>query len=446
MAITIPTKPAELEEMLGDSARMQAVFKDKEAFKGFIVAYATAFAKTDQATIDAQIEEAKKAAVEAVTALLKEQGIKRPLSALPEVGARNAFYNKTAVGVAMDGKFETPAEFLKAIWHREISRRGGVHDERLNIRNDMSGVIGADGGFLVPETLRAELLRISLETAVVRPRARTIPMESLTVPFPVIRDSTHASTVYGGISGTWASESETLTESAPTFGRILLTAKKLTAYTEVPNELIADSIISFEAFINQMFPEALAYFEDDAFLVGDGSDRPLGATHASNPCLIAQAKETGQDASTIVWENLIKIYSRMLPASLGRGVWVANIDTFPQLAVMSLSVGTGGAAIWLNNGVVGPPMSILGRPVIFTEKVENLGDQGDIGFYDFGYYLIGDRQAMSAASSPHFKFQNDQTVYRFIERVDGQPWLQSALTPRKSTTTLSPFVTLAARA
>ena len=445
MAIAIPTKPEELEEMLGDSARMQEVFKDKDAFKSLITNYAKTFVQAN-ATVDEQIEAAKKAAVEAVQAMLKEQGVNRLPRQLPEPGRNAALYNKNAAGAAMDGKFDTPAEFFKAIWHREIARNGGIHDDRLKVRNDLSSVIGADGGFLVPETLRAELLRISLETAIVRSRARIIPMESLTVPFPVIRDSSHASSVYGGIVGYWDAESASLTESQPSFGRILLTAKKLTAYTEVPNELIADSILSFEALINSMFPEALAYFEDDAFLVGDGSDQPLGALHSTNPALIAQAKETGQDADTIVWENLVKMYSRMLPSSLGRAVWIANIDTFPQLAVMSLSVGTGGSAIWLNNGVQGPPMTILGRPVIFTEKVENLGDQGDISLVDFGYYLIGDRQAMSASSSAHFKFQNDQTVYRFIERVDGQPWLQSALTPRKSTTTLSPFVTLAERA
>ena len=87
-----------------------------------------------------------------------------------------------------------------------------------------------------------------------------------------------------------------------------------------------------------------------------------------------------------------------------------------------------------------------GRPVIFTEKMPVLGTQGDIGLYDFGYYLIGDRQAISMASSPHFKFQNDQTVYRFIERVDGRPWLQTALTPRNAGPTLSPFVQVATRA
>jgi HK97 family phage major capsid protein len=136
----------------------------------------------------------------------------------------------------------------------------------------------------------------------------------------------------------------------------------------------------------------------------------------------------------------------MLPSSLGRAVWICSINTFPELATMALSVGTGGSAIWLNNGAVGPPMTILGRPVIFTEKTPTLGTVGDICLVDFGFYLIGDRQVMSAMSSPHFKFQNDQTAYRIIERVDGRPWIQSAITPRNNGDTLSPFVALATRA
>jgi len=87
-------------------------------------------------------------------------------------------------------------------------------------------------------------------------------------------------------------------------------------------------------------------------------------------------------------------------------------------------------------------MTIFGRPVFFTEKVPKLGTTGALSFVDFGFYLIGDRQVMSAMSSPHFKFQNDQTAYRIIERVDGRPWLNSAITPKNTGPTLSPFVTL----
>ena len=52
---------------------------------------------------------------------------------------------------------------------------------------------------------------------------------------------------------------------------------------------------------------------------------------------------------------------------------------------------------------------------------------------------------MTAESSPHFKFSTDITAYRFIERIDGRPWLTSAITPRKGSNTLSPFVKIAAR-
>jgi HK97 family phage major capsid protein len=139
------------------------------------------------------------------------------------------------------------------------------------------------------------------------------------------------------------------------------------------------------------------------------------------------------------------MYARMLPSSLSRAVWICSIDTFPELATMALSVGTGGSAVWLNNGVEGPPATILGRPVVFTEKTPALGNDGDINFVDLGYYLIGDRQVMSAMSSPHFRFQNDETAYRIIERIDGQPWLKSAITPKNSGPTLSPFVQMADR-
>ena len=48
------------------------------------------------------------------------------------------------------------------------------------------------------------------------------------------------------------------------------------------------------------------------------------------------------------------------------------------------------------------------------------------------------------AASEQFAFQNDQTAYRIIERVDGRPWLQSPLTPHNGGPTLSAYVGLSA--
>jgi HK97 family phage major capsid protein len=361
------------------------------------------------------------------------------------VNKAGGLHNPRAMGAAIDGDYQDSSEFFKTIWHQ--SDRTATNQSKLSrLRNAFSSTVPSEGGFLIPETLRSELLRVSLETGIVRSRARVIPMETLRVPFPAIDSTSNVSSVFGGIVGYWTEEGAALTESQASFGRIVLDAKKLTAYTTVPNELLSDSILSFQAFIDEIFPEALAFYEDLSFLKGDGVGQPLGALSTLNNAIVTVAAEAGQATATIVWENIIKMYARMLPGSLGRAVWVTSIDTFPELATMALAVGTGGSAIWLNNGQSGPPMTILGRPVVFTEKASGLlGAQGDISFVDFGFYLIGDRQVMSAMSSPHFKFGNDQTAYRIIERVDGHPWLTQAITPQNAGPTLSPFVQLAAR-
>ncbi len=445
----IPESSEELAEVMADDKRRQEIFADATSAAEFQAAYVKSI-NSKRPDISKQINDGVKAGLDAA---LEEWGVKdvnRPdvTVNINEVEQpKSKLYNKHALGAgrskdgktSYDNEFSDTADFLQSIFHQNYAGK----ERWSRIRNDYSSLDAATGGFLVPENLRAELLRVALETAVVRSRARVIPMDSARVPFPTVDSTSNASTVFGGVAAYWTEEGAAMTESEATFGRVVLDASKLTAYCEVPNELLQDSIISFSAFIDSIFPSAISWFEDIAFLRGTGVGQPLGVM--LSPALVSVAKESLQPADTIVWENLVNMYSRMLPSSLGSAVWVANINTFPQLATMALAVGTGGSAIWMNSGVGSPPTTILGRPVIFTEKMETLGGGGsgkDIAFIDFGYYLIGDRMQMRAESSPHVKFQNDITAYRIIERVDGRGWLQSPITPNKGTTTLSPFVTL----
>jgi HK97 family phage major capsid protein len=140
------------------------------------------------------------------------------------------------------------------------------------------------------------------------------------------------------------------------------------------------------------------------------------------------------------------MYCRMLPQSLNRAAWVISPDAMPSL--LQMTVGAGNAAIWIGggnfpSGVGQPPMSMLGLPIIVSEKARAVTTAGDVNLVDFGYYLIGDRQAMSARQSEEFRFQNDITAFRIIERLDGRPWLASAITPQNGGATLSPFIKLA---
>ena len=445
----IPRNDAELEEMFNDKETLKSVFASADSSKQFVRDYAHQFNKASQGDLDAQIaSEVQKGLIEfaKTQGSTDAKGDARRLNLAPKQNYTRIadHYNAKAPGAKLDDEFPELRDYLKAVWHGARTKEALANQHKIkDIQNAFGSNVPSDGGFLIPEYLRSELLRVALEKAMIRPLARVIPMETLTVPFPMIDSTSNASNIYGGVTAFWTEEAGSLTDSSPTFGRVKLEAKKLTAYSEIPNELFQDSIISLEMFIGEIFPEAIAWFEDIAFITGTGVGEPLGFQNGA--AVVSVAKETGQAANTIVWENLVKMYARMLPSSQANAVWLCNIDTFPELATMSLSVGTGGSAIWLQNGVGGPPMSILGRPVMFTEKVPTLGTVGDINLVDMSYYLIGDRQAMQMDTSPHYRFQTDLTATRFIERLDGRPWIQSAVTPNQGTNTLSPFVSLATR-
>ena len=465
----VPIKASEFEEFLADQEKMAPYFengKPKPEFAELVKGYVRA-SKTRQ-TKDAKLQIRDQAHAIARQMLMdggytkddateRAKAIKSPVD-MGGGQAKAMLAKPVSKGVQaakqIDAVFGHSANYFQAIWDgagnlpnaADLAR---MRTEALRITNSFGSIIPGDGGFLIPETLRAEILRIQLEQSLVRPHARVIPMDSLRVPIPTIDDTSHVSSVYGGVTAYWTEEAAAATESSASFGRVVLDAKKLTGYAEIPNELLADAV-AFSGFFDQIFPEALNFFADVSFFTGTGDSEPTG--FIGNKAVAKVSKQTNQAAATIVWQNLVKMYARMLPTSLSRCIWIANIEAFPELATMALSVGTGGGPIWIGNmaggqsGAQTPPATILGRPLYLTEKASALGTQGDITLVDLGYYLIGDRQMMQASQSPHFKFSSDKTAFRLVERIDGRPWLQSAITPHKGSSTLSAFVELETRA
>ena len=446
--IPVPQNAEELREQLTDRSTMAELMADPAKFADHIERGVTARLKADPG----QLAQVKEQTQSFMIDWLREQqgdsdGVAHRLNLdNPNARARirpNTVYNKSAIGAQHDKAFDSPDEFFHSI-STHAYKNEGLSRKLETLKNDLSSVKPSDGGFLIPEILRAELLRVSLETAIVRSRARVIPMDSLTVPFPMVDATSNVSSVYGGITGYWTEEGATLTESQPRFGRVTLRASKLALYTEIPNELMQDARPSMAAFINDIFPEAIAWFEDVAFFVGGGVGEPLGFLNA--PATVA-VDRAGSSTDTVAWVDIANMYSRMLPQSLSRAVWVISPDVLPQLLTMELSSGSG--PVWMGGGQFASgsnaaPMSMLGAPIVVSEKARALGTQGDINFVDFGFYLLGDRQAMSARQSEEFRFSSDVTAFRVIERLDGRPWLQSAITPQNnSANTLSPFVALA---
>lgn len=447
----IPTGGDELKEMLNDSGKMQELFKNPARFGEFINKYAEA-QMTEKNEISVQVrEETQRVLAEFVKTQKSNIPTNfNPLDKPRTAGAsKGAFYNKRAPGAAIDeaGLFGGDyTRMLQALSPQAVKGEMGMPDEVMadvaklkKIQNSFGSIVPADGGFLVPEQLRSDLMSATVAQALVRPLATVIPMDTARVAIPYVDATTEAGGIFNGLTFYWTEEAAALTETQTKFGQVTLDANKLTGFVAAPNELVADAT-AFGAFLDQALPRGIAAAEDYAFINGNGVGKPLG--FLNNTATVTSTAVSGQGANTLVWENIVAMYSRMLPSSLASAVWVASIDTFPQLATMALSVGTGGSAVWLNNGVAGPPVTILGRPVYFTGSTPALGTTGDIAFVDFNYYLIGDRSTWQVSASEHYLFGNDKTCYRIIERVDGRPWIQSAITPANSGPTLSPFVQL----
>lgn len=475
--LNAPSDSAGLQEVLSDPTKLQAYFSPAAVANGDTKTFLNAYAKETAKRDPELIAEVKAELQAGIFDLARENGLEgksgrvgatlrngRPVVTDGGTAAvskgRGAVYNKASDGARLETelkateRFSNMGEYCQAIMELRLPSTKPGREEMKNklmriqeLQNSFSSEEPGAGGFLIPEIMRSEMLQLALEESIVRSKATVIPMSTLRVPVPTVDDTSHVSSLFGGVTYYWTEEAASLTESQATFGKVVLDAKKLTGFFKVPAELLQDAP-AFAAWFDERIPRGLAWAEDVAFMTGDGVGTPLG--FINSPASVQVTAETGQDTGTIAWENIVKMYSRMLPQSLPNACWVASIDTFPQLATMALSVGTGGGPVWLghymNPGDKTPPMSILGRPVYFTEKTPALGTTGDISFVDLSYYLIGDRQAVSVDASEHFLFQNNQVAYRIIERVDGRPWLQSPLTPHNgSSATLSPFVQIATR-
>lgn len=454
----LPETVADWENYLGgiqSPADFSARFESGE-FKAALNSYANK-RNTERAELLAQLREQTEAQL---TEWLKENqdtaaGSVKFVPDLDEskraMGSRPSpvYNNDRAKGAPLNGVWPDYYTFLQDVW---FSKGNGAMSaearKRMDIHNTYSEKVPSEGGFLVPEEFRSQLLQLGLDSAVVRPRATIIPMGAPRLHIPSIDETSRVSSIFGGVVVYRTEEGQELTESSASFSSIKLDVTKQTALSHVPNELIRDWG-AFGAFMDATLPAAISQFEDWDYISGNGVGGPLGGLNSANTALIAVAARSGQSAAAgnqIVWENVIDMYARMLPSSIGNAVWVASPDTFAQIATMALSVGTGGSAVWLTDGRNQPVLTLLGRPVLMTGSAPAaLGSQGDLSFVDWSMYLVGDYQNMTVDSSPHVKFTSDKTTFRAIARNDGRPWLQSPLTPHNNSATLSPFIGLAAR-
>lgn len=342
-------------------------------------------------------------------------------------------------------------EYLEAIWyqlHEKVDVRKS--DPRLSVfrekksntvseNKQMVESVGASGGFLVPTEFLPQLQSIVAEQSIVRGKATVIRMNRRAIQVPVLDQTGTTSGVphwFGGMQFYWAEEAEQKTKSEPEFRQIELVAHKLIGYTRASDELLDDSAISLADFLSGPMGMAggIAWMEDYAFINGTGAGQPLGVLNAG-----ATIVEPRAAAGTIGFDDLADMMEDFLPS--GQGLWTITQSAMSELIQLNGPAGNP-SYIWQPNARDGVPGYILGFPVKWTEKQPRIGTQGDVLLADWKYYLIGDRQATTVETTQYDYWRYDQTSWRAVHRVDGQPWLSTPLTFQDGTTQVSPFVIL----
>jgi len=330
-------------------------------------------------------------------------------------------------------------EFIKAV---ALDAKGRYTDPRLKFATkDMAEGAMATGGALVPAEYLQDLLYYEGQGTIVRPRARVIPMAGRSLSMPAIDHAVHAaagkSDFYGGVLTYWIEEAGQKTIEDITFDKIELVLHKVCGYSRVSDELMEDSNPTIAAVISMMFGDAIAWKEDYAYLQGNGVGQPLGVVGAGGT--FTQVRVA---AGNFGYVDAVNMLTHFLPVK--GGVWVMSQSVLPELYTM---VDPGNNYIWHPHfggagAAEGAPGTLLGYPVIFTEKLPVLGTTGDVLLCDFSQYLIGDGSNTTLESSIHELFRYDQTSFRLVKRVDGQEWCKAPVTLADGATQVSPFVEL----
>jgi HK97 family phage major capsid protein len=339
-------------------------------------------------------------------------------------------------GPAQDSDFRSMREFQRAV---------EAKDPRLFKRRDVQGSasesVPAGGGFLIGENFEASVLDNALPAEIIRPRCRVFGITSgEKLRLPCYDNGDRSSSVFGGLTAQWIAEGGTITPTDPSFKSLELQVNKLILDMKTSSELQEAAAATYSANpLEQMLSRAVGFFLDHEFLNGNGAGRPLGILNSG--ALIVVSKVAGQDADTIEYRNLADMFGRSLNP-MG-SVWIVNQSAVPELLSLSQIGGTASTPVPVMTESAGT-FRILTRPVLFSEHLPALGDQGDIILADLSAYGILIRSGATLQSSAAAYWGTDQIGLRMRLRIDGQPLLDSPVQPHLGAT-LSPFVTLAAR-
>ena len=273
------------------------------------------------------------------------------------------------------------------------------------VNNVLQEGVDADGGYLVPNEYDHRLIDTLTEENIMRSLATTITTSG---EHKINIAATKP-------AAAWIEEGGALTFGDATFSQILLDAHKLHVAIKVTEELLYDNAFNLENYILDQFGKALANAEEDAFLNGDGTGKPLGLFAATGGGTIAQTLTAAIKSDDML--DLVYALKRPYRKSAS---FIMNDQTLSSLRKLK---DNNGAYIWQPSYQAGEPDRLLGYAV----HTSAYAPTDALSFGDYSYYNIGDRGSRSFSELRELFAGNGMVGYVAKERVDGKLILPEAV-------------------
>jgi HK97 family phage major capsid protein len=264
----------------------------------------------------------------------------------------------------------------------------------------LSAGSGPDGGYLVPDTIEAEVLR----------RLSAISPIRAISSVRVISGGQYkrAFSTTGPATG-WVGETAARPQTAgPTLSELSFPAMELYAMPAATQTLLDDAVVDIDRWIAEEVEAAFAEQEGAAFVNGDGTNKPKGflASDIVEDDTWSWGKlgaiHTGGAAfpSTNPSDVLVELVYALKAGYRQNASFVMNRKT--QSAIRKFK-DTNGQYLWAPPASLGQSATLMGFPVVEAEDMPDIAAGScAVAFGDFKRgYLIVDRAGMRVLRDPY---------------------------------------------
>lgn len=272
--------------------------------------------------------------------------------------------------------------------------RGG--DKALNaedwshIRNTMSTTTNSEGGFTVQTDVASSVLDALKDFGGMRSVA-TVIQTAMGNPmsFPTSDGTSEVGEVIA--------ENTTATDADVTFGTKSLPVYKYSSkVVTVPFELLQDSSVDIEAFVQNRLVTRLGRITNTHFTTGDGSAKPTGIIAAAGTGVTAA--NSSSQVTAITYDSVVDLIHSVDPAyrALGNCRFMLNDSAVKVLRKVKDGQSRPIFVPGYETGVPGgAPDTLCGYPIVVNQDVASMAASAkSIAFGDFSFYYIRDVMAV----------------------------------------------------